>query len=66
MDDHLGRESARHFGLRYTRLIGVLIDAKHKGFIASVKPCLDQLRDIAGFRLSDVLYTKVLRNQGEA
>ena len=66
MDDHLGRETARHFGLRYTGLIGVLIEAKHKRFITSVKPCLDQLRDIAGFRLSDVLYTRVLRDQGEA
>jgi len=65
MDDHLGRESARHFGLRYTGLIGVLIEAKHKGFITSVRPCLDQLRDIAGFRLSDVLYTRVLNDQGE-
>lgn len=65
MDDHLGRESARHFGLRYMGLIGVLIEAKHKGFITSVKSCLDQLRDIAGFHLSDVLYTRVLHDQRE-
>lgn len=66
MDDHLGRETARHLGLRYTGLVGVLIEAKQKGFITSVKPCLNQLRDIAGFYLSEVLYTRVLQDQGEA
>lgn len=65
MDEHLGREVARHLGLRYTGLIGVLIEAKRKGFITSVKPCLDQLRDIAGFRLSEVLYVRVLQDQEE-
>ncbi len=66
MDEHLGREVARHLGLRYTGLIGVLIEAKRKGFITSVKPCLDQLRDIAGFRLSEVLYVRVLQDQEES
>ncbi|HUU41202.1 MAG TPA: DUF3368 domain-containing protein, partial [Desulfatiglandales bacterium] len=66
MDENLGREVARHLGLRYTGLIGVLIEAKRKGFITAVKPCLDQLRDIAGFRLSEVLYARVLRDQEES
>jgi len=66
MDEHLGREVARHLGLRYTGLIGVLIEAKRKGFITSVKPCLDQLRDIARFRLSEVLYVRVLQDQKES
>jgi predicted nucleic acid-binding protein len=66
MDEHLGREVARHLGLRYIGLIGVLIEAKRKGLITSVKPCLDQLRDIAGFRFSEVLYTRVLQDQEES
>ena len=49
MDERLGREVARHLGLRYTGLIGVLIEAKRKDFITSVKPCLDQLRDTSGY-----------------
>jgi len=65
MYEHLGREVARHLEVRYTGLIGVLIEAKRKGFIASIKPCLDQLRDIAGFRLSEKLYTRVLQDQEE-
>jgi len=66
MDERLGRETARHLGLRYTGLIGALRDAKHKGLIHAVKPYLDALRDIAGFRLSDALYLRVLQDEGEA
>jgi hypothetical protein len=65
MDERLGREVALHLDVRYTGLIGVLIEAKRKGFIVSIKPCLDQLRDIAGFRLSEKLYTRVLQDQEE-
>ena len=32
---------------------------------ASLKPPLDVLRDIAGFRVSDALYQRVLRDEGE-
>ena len=66
MDEHLGRETARHLGLRYTGLIGVLIEAKRKGLIGAVKPLLDALRDIAGFRVRDALYECVLQDEGEA
>jgi hypothetical protein len=65
MDEHLGREVAFHFGLRYTGLVGILIEAKRKGLIASVKPVLDSLRDRAGFRLSHELYQRVIRDEGE-
>lgn len=65
MDERLGRETARHLGLRYTGLIGVLIEAKHKGLISKVKPHLDALRDMAGFRVSDALYMRVLQDEGE-
>ena len=66
MDERLGRETACHLGLRYTGLIGVLIEAKHKGLISKVKPHLDALRDMAGFRVSDALYIRVLQDEGEA
>ena len=66
MDEHLDRETARHLGLRWIGLIGVLIEAKRKGFIHAVKPYLDALRDLAGFRVSDALYRRVLQDEGEA
>ncbi len=66
MDEHLGRDTARHLGLRYIGLIGALVEAKHRGLISAVKPDLDALRDIAGFRVKDELYTRVLEDEGEA
>ena len=65
MDERLGRETAKYLGLQYIGLIGVLISAKRTGIIGSIKPCLAALRDIAGFRVSDALYTRVLRDEGE-
>lgn len=66
MDERFGRESASHLGLRCMGLIGALIEAKRKDLIPAIKPHLDALRDRAGFRVSDALYTRVLRDDGEA
>jgi predicted nucleic acid-binding protein len=65
MDEHLGRDVARHFGSRYTGLLGVLIEAKRKGLIRVIKPCLDSLRDMAGFRIGATLYERVMQDEGE-
>lgn len=65
LDEHLGRATADYLGLRYAGLVGVLIEAKHRGLIPSVRPHLDLLRDTAGFRLRQELYTRVLRDEGE-
>lgn len=56
MDERLGRETARYLGVRHIGLIGVLRVAKHKHLIPAIKPYLDALRDLAGFRISDALY----------
>lgn len=65
IDERLGRRTAQHFGLNIIGVIGVLIDAKHHGLIAEVKPYLDQLRIIAGFRISEALYRRVLADEQE-
>ena len=65
MDERLGREVARHLGLRYIGLIGVLLEAKRTGLISALKPHLDALRDTAGFRVSEALYKRVLQDEGE-
>jgi len=65
MDERIGREVAQHLGLRSVGLIGVIVEAKHKGMLSSIKPHLDALRDIAGFRISSALYARVLRDEGE-
>jgi predicted nucleic acid-binding protein len=65
MDERLGRDTARHFRIRYTGVVGVLIEAKHKGFVQAIQPHLDALRDLAGFRISEALYRRVLHDEGE-
>ena len=66
VDERLGRRTAQHFGLNIIGVIGVLVDAKHRGLIAEIKPYLDQLRILAGFRVSDALYQRVLTDEQEA
>ncbi|MBI3734045.1 MAG: DUF3368 domain-containing protein [Chloroflexi bacterium] len=65
MDERLGRETARHLGLRCVGLVGVLVAAKHQGRITAIKPPLDLLRSTANFRVFDALYERVLRDEGE-
>ncbi|MEH2088805.1 DUF3368 domain-containing protein [Nostoc sp.] len=49
-----------NIGLRITGLLGVLIEAKQKGFILAVKPLLNQLIATAEFRVADALYARIL------
>lgn len=65
MDERLGRGTARHFGLCYTGVIGVLIEAQPEGLISAIKPQLDALRDDAGCKVSDALYARVLKDEQE-
>ncbi len=65
MDERIGRESANHLGLRYAGLVGVIIEAKSRALVREIKPLLDALRDVAGFRLSEDLYALVLKDQEE-
>lgn len=66
MDERLGRDTARHLGIRYLGVIGVLIEAKRRGIIQVIRPLLASLRDSAGFRISAALYQRVLRDEGES
>jgi predicted nucleic acid-binding protein len=50
---------------RYIGLIGILVEAKHKGLIHKIKPYLDALCDMAGFRGAQELYYRVLQDEGE-
>jgi uncharacterized protein len=65
IDERLGRETAAYLGVRCTGVLGVLIAAKNRGHIQSIKPLLDALRAVAGFRVSDTLYHNVLHDVGE-
>lgn len=65
MDERRGREVARHLGVDRTGVIGLLVEAKHRGFISAIKPLLGALRDQAGFRVRQALYEQVLTDAGE-
>lgn len=66
MDERLGREVARYLGVRCIGLVGVLLEAKQKGFIPAIKPLLEALRYRSGFYLSDTLVKRVLQDAGES
>jgi predicted nucleic acid-binding protein len=65
MDERLGRIEAARFGLRFVGILGALIEAKAKHYVPEIKPILDELKTIAGFRVSDALYARVLHEAGE-
>lgn len=65
IDERLGRHTAERFGLRVVGTVGVLVEAKKRKLIPSLRPLLDRLRDEAHFYLSEALHERILRDQGE-
>ena len=65
MDERLGRNIASRSGQKCIGIMGILMEAKHKGIIDSVKPVVDDLITKAGFWVSNGLHLKVLREAGE-
>jgi hypothetical protein len=65
IDERRGRLIAERFNLRYTGVLGILVEAKHKGLISAVKPLLDALINEAGFWVTSALYQRVLKAVNE-
>jgi len=65
LDERRGRAVASHLGLRFIGLLGVLIEAKQRGYLPAVRPVLDDLMTKAGFWVSQQLYARVLQAAGE-
>lgn len=61
IDERRGRLVGARLKLRYTGILGILVEAKSKGLIAEVKPLLDALLNQAGFWIAESLYNSVLR-----
>jgi len=66
LDEKEGRRAAKRMGLRVIGVVGVLLEAKAKHAIDSVRPHLDALRQTAGFYLSDSVYRHALVLAGES
>jgi predicted nucleic acid-binding protein len=54
------------YGLRKTGVIGILIRAKLKRKVVSLREELDRLRNEAGFWIGDEVYQHALHEVGEA
>ena len=66
IDERRGRATAERLGLRVMGTLGILIAAKRAGRLVEVQPAVNELRDRAGFWMSDELILKVLVAAGEA
>ena len=60
-----GRHIAKQHGILITGLLGILIEAKSRGFTERVKPMLDRLIFDIGFWVSPKLHQDVLREVNE-
>jgi predicted nucleic acid-binding protein len=63
-DDSLARRIADLYGLKYTGTLGVLVKAKHSGYLSAVAPVIKMLRS-KGMWLTDKIISDVLRLSGE-
>ncbi|WP_019503028.1 DUF3368 domain-containing protein [Pseudanabaena sp. PCC 6802] len=61
IDERRGRLLAASLKLRYTGILGILVEAKSQGLIAKVKPLLDALSNEAGFWVAEPLYKHILQ-----
>lgn len=65
IDDLAARNEARARGVRIIGVAGILVEAKRRGLIESVKPEIEKLVGIARFRMSSNLISEVLESVGE-
>lgn len=64
LDDYEARQKARLYGLKITGTLGVLLKAKYKREIKSLKDEIIKLKQ-TGFRISEQLEYKILKEAGE-
>lgn len=64
IDETKGRKIAKEMEVKITGTLGVLVTAKQKGHISSVKPVLQEIHH-TNFRLSPALIQTVLEKVGE-
>lgn len=65
IDERKGTEIARSLGIRTIGLLGVLLLSKQKKIIPLVQPILDELITNTTFRITEILYTNVLKQANE-
>ena len=65
IDEKLGRHVARREGLHISGLLGLCVDAKRTGKIASLRELVQKLQSEAGFRVSRAVQEQAFALAGE-
>jgi predicted nucleic acid-binding protein len=65
LDDNAARAVAARLGLEYTGLLGVLLRAKQAGLVDCIRPIMDELVNVAKFRISKSIYDAMMQLAGE-
>jgi predicted nucleic acid-binding protein len=65
LDEKEGRKIAKSLGLKVAGILGILLRAQHEGRLPSLRTVMDQLRDVAGFRIGAELYADLMRESSE-
>ncbi|MBW4463186.1 MAG: DUF3368 domain-containing protein [Nodosilinea sp. WJT8-NPBG4] len=61
INERRGRQVAQALGLSAIGIVGIVIVAKQRALIPSVRRVMDALVELAGFRISHQLYQKILK-----
>jgi predicted nucleic acid-binding protein len=65
IDEKLGRRVAMREGIRISGLMALLVNAKRRGLIRSVREMTGQLESQAGFRVSNAVKLELFREANE-
>lgn len=65
LDDNAARGVAARLGLEYTGLLGILLKAKQKDLVKDIRPIMDELVNVANFRISKSIYDSMIKLAGE-
>jgi len=69
LDDLAARKAAKRYGIVFTGTLGLLVLAKHRGLIETVRPLVEQLVEerpgADRFRASEKLIRRILSDAGE-
>jgi predicted nucleic acid-binding protein len=65
IDERKGRVAASQLGIRVVGILGMLVEAKQRGFVSAIKPIVDDLIRQAGFWIRNDLYNRVLQSVNE-
>jgi len=60
LDDLKARQVAKNLNLKFTGLLGIILKAKQKGIVSSVKDVTNKLKSV-NFRISQAMENEILR-----